>query len=151
MVQIVRKASLPSPADLPEPLAQLAAQALATSLREPRPAGFPLLFTKQWQLIEPAVAFLHEHAKDIFGTHVPLCALLKNFQDLQPRGGGLESGALDFFDVVHAGGMGNRQCVQDMWETVTNPPVRQGGECRGCRYNVPDHIALLSGCIPCLL
>lgn len=62
MVQIVRKASLPSPADLPEPLAQLAAQALATSLREPRPAGFPLLFTKQWQLIEPAVAFLHEHA-----------------------------------------------------------------------------------------
>ena len=61
MVQIVRKAAA-DPADLPEPLAQLAAQALATSLREPRPAGFPLLFTKHWQLIEPAVAFLHEHA-----------------------------------------------------------------------------------------
>ena len=30
-------------------------------LREPRPAGFPLLFTAQWELIEPAVAFLHEH------------------------------------------------------------------------------------------
>jgi len=28
-------------------------------LREPRPAGFPLLFTGQWELIEPAVAFLH--------------------------------------------------------------------------------------------
>ncbi len=30
-------------------------------LREPRPAGFPLLFTAGWELIEPAVAFLHEH------------------------------------------------------------------------------------------
>ena len=30
-------------------------------LREPRPAGFPLLFTADCQLIEPAVAFLHEH------------------------------------------------------------------------------------------
>ncbi len=30
--------------------------------REPRPAGFPLLFTGDMQLIEPAVAFLHEHS-----------------------------------------------------------------------------------------
>jgi integrase len=30
-------------------------------LREPRPAGFPLLFTADLRLIEPAVAFLHEH------------------------------------------------------------------------------------------
>ena len=30
-------------------------------LREPRPEGFPLLFTGDCQLIEPAVAFLHEH------------------------------------------------------------------------------------------
>ena len=30
-------------------------------LREPRPAGFPLLFTADCRLIEPAVAFLHEH------------------------------------------------------------------------------------------
>jgi site-specific recombinase XerD len=39
------------------------AAALAQSmvLREPRPAGFPLLFTAQWELIEPVVAFLHEH------------------------------------------------------------------------------------------
>jgi integrase/recombinase XerD len=36
-------------------------QAQSNVLREPRPAGFPLLFTGQWQLIEPAVAFLHEH------------------------------------------------------------------------------------------
>ena len=27
----------------------------------PRPAGFPLLFTADCRLIEPAVAFLHEH------------------------------------------------------------------------------------------
>ncbi len=31
-------------------------------LREPRPVGFPLLFSADSQLIEPAVAFLHEHA-----------------------------------------------------------------------------------------
>ena len=42
-------------------MAPAAAQAHAIALREPRPAGFPLLFTAQWQLIEPAVAFLHEH------------------------------------------------------------------------------------------
>src|ERR1700757_1042897 len=30
-------------------------------LRELRPAGFPMLFTAQWELIEPVVAFLHEH------------------------------------------------------------------------------------------
>jgi site-specific recombinase XerD len=31
-------------------------------LREGRPAGFPLLFSADLKLIEPAVAFLHEHA-----------------------------------------------------------------------------------------
>jgi len=30
-------------------------------LREARLEGFPLLFTGDWELIEPAVAFLHEH------------------------------------------------------------------------------------------
>ena len=61
MVQIVRKAALPDPFEVVERLAPAAAQAQITTLREPRPAGFPLLFTAQWQLIEPAVAFLHEH------------------------------------------------------------------------------------------
>lgn len=32
------------------------------TLREPRPEGFPLLFKADLQLIEPAVAFLHEHS-----------------------------------------------------------------------------------------
>jgi len=61
VVQIVRKASLPNPSEVSERLVSAAAQAQSTMLREPRPAGFPLLFTAQWQLIEPAVAFLHEH------------------------------------------------------------------------------------------
>jgi site-specific recombinase XerD len=61
MVQVIRKASLPKPSEVIERLAPAAAQAHAIALREPRPAGFPLLFTGQWELIEPAVAFLHEH------------------------------------------------------------------------------------------
>jgi site-specific recombinase XerD len=61
MVQVIRKASLPTPSEVIERLAPAAAQAHAIALREPRPAGFPLLFTAKWELIEPAVAFLHEH------------------------------------------------------------------------------------------
>ncbi|MYF71440.1 MAG: tyrosine-type recombinase/integrase [Proteobacteria bacterium] len=36
-------------------------QAHSMVLREPRPTKFPLLFTADCQLIEPAVAYLHEH------------------------------------------------------------------------------------------
>lgn len=63
MVQIIRKASLPSSTDAIACLAPVAvAQVRTIALREPRSAGFPLLFTKQWRLIESAVAFLHEHS-----------------------------------------------------------------------------------------
>jgi integrase/recombinase XerD len=61
MVQIVRKAALPSPAEVSKPLRLVAEQAHLIVLREPRPEGFPLLFTADLQLIEPVVAFLHEH------------------------------------------------------------------------------------------
>lgn len=61
MVQIIRKAQLPNPSEVIEHLRPAAAQAHAIMLREPRPAGFPLLFTEDLQIIEPAVAFLHEH------------------------------------------------------------------------------------------
>lgn len=61
MVQVVRKSALPDPSEVIDRLAPAAARAPAVALREPRPSGFPLLFTAQWQLIEPAVAFLHEH------------------------------------------------------------------------------------------
>lgn len=62
MVQIIRKTSLPTVDEVPERVHAAAEQALAVAIREPRPSGFPLLFTKHWQLIEPAVAFLHEHS-----------------------------------------------------------------------------------------
>jgi site-specific recombinase XerD len=61
MVHIVRKGLLPDPAEVPEHLRKAATVALSMSLREPRPTGFPLLFTEGHELIEPAVAFLHEH------------------------------------------------------------------------------------------
>jgi integrase/recombinase XerD len=62
MVHIIRKASLPGSADVIERVRPAAEQACSVVLREPRLAGFPLLFTRQWQLIEPVVAFLHEHS-----------------------------------------------------------------------------------------
>ncbi|MGH8290535.1 MAG: tyrosine-type recombinase/integrase [Steroidobacteraceae bacterium] len=61
MVEIIRKGELPQPFEVPERLRQAAAAALSVTLREPRPAGFPLLFTADFELIEPAIAFLHEH------------------------------------------------------------------------------------------
>ncbi len=47
---------------MPAGLRAAAAAALKIKLREPRPAGFPLLFSSSMQLIEPAIAFLHEHS-----------------------------------------------------------------------------------------
>ena len=61
MVQIIRKTQLPLPTEVPDRLQEAAATALSMLLREPRPDGFPLLFTDDLQLIEPAIAFLHEH------------------------------------------------------------------------------------------
>ncbi|AMP06138.1 tyrosine-type recombinase/integrase [Collimonas pratensis] len=62
MVHLIRKSALPAPCAIPGCLRETAKQALTFSLREPRPQGFPLLFTADMRLIEPAVAFLHEHA-----------------------------------------------------------------------------------------
>ena len=62
MARIIYRAELPRPEEVPPALRAAAAEALATPLREPRPTGFPLLFTAEMQLIEPAVAFLHEHS-----------------------------------------------------------------------------------------
>jgi integrase/recombinase XerD len=61
MVQIIRKGALPRPEEVPPALRPLAAAAQTIRLREPRPVGFPLLFDQHFKLIEPAVAFLHEH------------------------------------------------------------------------------------------
>jgi site-specific recombinase XerD len=62
MVEIIRKASLPRPEEVPPGLRAAATAASGIKVREPRPAGFALLFTSQMQLLEAAVAFLHEHA-----------------------------------------------------------------------------------------
>lgn len=62
MVEIIRKGELPKPDEVPPALRGVAAEAWMIPVREPRPPGFPLLFSAEHQLIEPAVAFLHEHA-----------------------------------------------------------------------------------------
>jgi integrase/recombinase XerD len=74
MVQIIRKTTLPAAAEVPEPLRSAAAIAATMSLREPRPIGFPLLFSADLELIEPAVAFLHEraHTTDTLRTYAEI-------------------------------------------------------------------------------
>jgi site-specific recombinase XerD len=61
MVQIIRKGALPLPVEVPPSLRAAAAAAQTIKLREPRPVGFPMLFDAQSNLIESAVAYLHEH------------------------------------------------------------------------------------------
>jgi len=62
VVEIIYKGKLPQPIEVPAAVRDAAQAALCMTLREPRPEGFPLLFSSDMQLIEPAVAFLHEHA-----------------------------------------------------------------------------------------
>jgi integrase/recombinase XerD len=69
MVEIIRRVALPAPSDVPEALRAAATLAATIRLREPRPIGFPLLFSNDLQLLEPAVAFLHEHA--VQRAHTP--------------------------------------------------------------------------------
>jgi integrase/recombinase XerD len=61
VVRIIHKSELPQPNEVPPSLRAAAVAAVGMRVREPRPVGFPLLFTSDMQLIEPAVAFLHEH------------------------------------------------------------------------------------------
>jgi site-specific recombinase XerD len=69
VAQIIRKAALPSSCEVPESVRSAAAAAAKIVLREPRPAGFPLLFSAELALIEPAIAFLHEHG--VQRAHTP--------------------------------------------------------------------------------
>jgi integrase/recombinase XerD len=62
MVLLVRKSALPAPTEVTEGLREAAAAATSVVLREHRPPGFPLFFSATMEIIEPAVAFLHEHA-----------------------------------------------------------------------------------------
>jgi integrase/recombinase XerD len=61
MVQIIRKGPLPRADEVPQSLRVVTEEAHKIRLREPRPVGFPLLFDRHFNMIEPAVAFLHEH------------------------------------------------------------------------------------------
>jgi integrase/recombinase XerD len=69
VVWIIRKGPLPAALEVVPRLRDAAADARAIALREPRPVGFPLLFSSNLDLIEPAVAYLHEHA--IQRAHTP--------------------------------------------------------------------------------
>jgi site-specific recombinase XerD len=62
VVEIIRKSTLPTPDEVIPQLRYAAAAAHAIKLREPRPVGFPLFFSGAFELIEPAIAYLHEHA-----------------------------------------------------------------------------------------
>ena len=62
MVQVIRKAALPQVHEVPLGLRAVAAAAHTIALSEPRPFGFPLMFDASLELIEPVLAFLHEHA-----------------------------------------------------------------------------------------
>lgn len=69
MVHIIRKGSLPLPSEVPQRLRAAAAAAALITVREQRPTGFPLFFSDSMQLIEPAIAYLHEHA--VQRAHAP--------------------------------------------------------------------------------
>ena len=62
VVDIIRKGELPSPEEVPDALREAATKAVQMTLRESRPAGFPLLFSADMRLIEPAISFLHQQA-----------------------------------------------------------------------------------------
>jgi integrase/recombinase XerD len=62
VVQVIRKAALPQAYEVPPGLRAVAAAAHTITLSEPRPCGFPLMFDASLELIEPVLAFLHEHA-----------------------------------------------------------------------------------------
>lgn len=91
VARIIHKGELPQPDEVPPSVRALAAAALEIRVREPRPAGFPLLFSKDMQLIEPAVAFLHEHL--IERAHTP--DTVRTYAEL----------LLDWFNVLEATGV----------------------------------------------
>jgi hypothetical protein len=69
IVEIIRKSTLPKPEEVIPQLREAAAAAHSIKLRNPGPPGFPLFFSAAFELIEPAIAYLHEHA--IQRAHLP--------------------------------------------------------------------------------
>src|ERR1700722_9785313 len=87
MVRIIRKSELPQPDEVPPSLRDAAAAAITMRLREPRPAGVPVLFTSDMQLIRPSRAVLPEpfvqraHTADTLRTYAEI--LLDWFDTLE--------------------------------------------------------------------
>lgn len=79
MVVVVRKSTLPTAAEAPERFRAAAQAAGSVSLREPRSAGFPLFFTDSMQIIEPAVAFLHNTVFNALTPPIPFGPMRRSF------------------------------------------------------------------------
>src|ERR1700722_20621365 len=87
MVTVFRKSALPIPAEVPQRVHEAAQTAASISLREPRPVGFPLFFTDSMEIVEPVVAFLHEHAihrAHTADTEALICPRFIQIERLQP-------------------------------------------------------------------
>jgi integrase/recombinase XerD len=122
MVEIIRKGELPRPEEVPAGLRAAAAAAIKMTLLEPRPAGFPLLFTSDMQLIEPAVAFLHEHA--IQRAHT--ADTLRTYMEI----------LYDWFDALEQSGISWSDADVADLVAYRNRMLRQPSEHTGRPYSV---------------
>jgi integrase/recombinase XerD len=122
MVEIIRKGELPRPEEVPAGLRAAAAAALKITLREPRPAGFPLFFSSGMQLIEPAIAFLHEHSVQRAHT----ADTLRTYTEI----------LMDWFDTLEQNGIAwSKADVADLL-AYRNRMLRQPSEHTGRPYSV---------------
>jgi integrase/recombinase XerD len=122
VVEIIRKGELPRPEEVPAGLRAAAAAAFKITLREPRPAGFPLLFSSSMQLIEPAIAFLHEHSVQRAHT----ADTLRTYTEI----------LMDWFDTLEQSGIAwSKADVADLL-AYRNRMLRQPSEHTGRPYSV---------------
>jgi site-specific recombinase XerD len=122
MVFLVRKAALAFEGELPECLQEPLARARNVALLEPRPAGFPLLFTAEMTLIEEAVAFLHFHGVQRARTEETIrtyCEIL-----------------YDWFDTLEQSGIDWRQANASHLLGYRNRMLKEASPHTGRRYKV---------------
>jgi site-specific recombinase XerD len=122
VVEIIRKGKLPRPEEVPVELRAAAAAAFNITLREPRPAGFPLLFSSDMRLIEPAIAFLHEHA--IQRAHT--ADTLRTYMEI----------IYDWFDALEQSGIAWADADVSDLVTYRNRMLNQPSEHTGRPYSI---------------